>query len=216
MLLTILDTAKHLIDTAHKIAVSTPTLKEVVQDVAKPESSTYDNIMDVLKVLSGGLFGALVTNFFNKRSNKIQKMYCYYIDDDVKSQMPVQTAAGQHQNYHFKEFLLENNTNKDISEFKIIFEFDAQSSIIAKHSICKEGYDVLKCKQSKKNNECIFVIKHFNRKDKVTFQFEIADILNNVCNITEAGVTGFKIHVKDRRKPKKPAEIKIVDKSKIV
>lgn len=206
------DTIHKIIDTASTHSVTLTTLQENL----KTEANSFATFMDVAKVLSGGLFGALLTYCVTKYNNRVQKMYCYYTDDDIRSKIPVQTAAGMHQNYHFKEFKLINNTNKDIPEFKIIFEFDAQSTITHILSQCKEGKNVVKQKYLKaKANEVTFTVKHFNRKDKITFEFEIADITDNHYNITEAGVNGIKIYVKDKRKAKKPTQIKVVDKSQI-
>jgi hypothetical protein len=169
----------------------------------------------IFAAMIGGLVGSGGTIIYQKYSNSIQKMTCQYIDDDVITKIPVITEQGEHKNIHTKEFKLINTTNRDIRLFKIIFEFDAQSKILKHDTFCKTGKNAHKPRISKPN-ECIFVIKNFNRGDDTKFKFDIANLTDDVYNITEAECTGFKIVLKDLRKAHKKKHGKIVSKEQII
>jgi hypothetical protein len=142
-------------------------------------------------------------------------MKCWYVDDDVITRIPVISESGeQHNNIYTKEFKLKNTTGKDISSFRIIFEFDADAKIIKQKSFCKTGKDDIKPK-NKKPNECSYIIKNFNRGDEFRFYFDIANVTNDHYNITEADCLGFKIVVKDKRKPIIKNKSKVVTKDLI-
>lgn len=165
--------------------------------------------------LLGGIGGATLTIFYNKWSNRIQIMKCCYVDDDIITKIPVLSETGeQHKNIYTKEFRLKNTTGKDIVSFRIIFEFDADAKIIKQSSFCKTGKDDIKPK-NKKPNECSFIIKNFNRNDEFRFYFDIANVTNDHYNVTEADCLGFKIIVKDKRKPTIKNKSKVVTKDKI-
>lgn len=165
--------------------------------------------------LLGGIGGATLTIFYSKWSNRIQEMKCCYVDDDVITKIPVLSETGeQHNNIYTKEFRLKNTTGKDIASFRIIFEFDADAKIIKQSSFCKAGKDDIKPK-NKKPNECSFIIKNFNRKDEFRFYFDIANVTNDHYNVTEADCLGFKIVVKDKRKPTIKNKSKVVTKDRI-
>jgi hypothetical protein len=165
----------------------------------------------------GGIGGAGLTILRNYFANRMQIMNCYHVDDEVISRIPVKYETGeQHENIYAKEFLLINTTNRDIDRFKIIFEFDATSKILKHSTFFKAGKDVLKPKSQKKSNEIIYEIKNFNRKDKVKFLFDIANISNGYINVTEADCLGFSIVTKDRRKAKKIQNSIIVTKEQIL
>lgn len=169
-------------------------------------------LQSILPFLAGGAFGSVITILYNNHKNKIQKMYCHCIDEDVMSKIPITNDDGTtHQNIYTKEFELKNTTNKDQNDFQIIFEFDA-GAIITKHThISKVGTDNYKSRLIK-DNEYLARIKNFNRNDSVKFIFEIANITVNHINITEAKCTGFKIVHKDKRKPKKASKLTFVTK----
>jgi len=148
--------------------------------------------------IAGGAFGAIITIVVNIIRNRIQKMRCYYVDDDVITRIPVVIGQSKHQKIDTKEFKLVNTTNKDHQKFKIIFEFDAQSTILKHDTWSKTGKNFHKVSLSKPN-ECAFSIKNFNRGDDIRFNFEIANLNRDVYNVTEAECIGFKIIVKDKR-----------------
>ena len=167
--------------------------------------------------LLGGIGGASLTLIRNGISNRIQKMQCHYIDDEVISRIPVQSNNGEHhENIYYKEFKLINTTNKDIQKFKVIFEFDADSKIIKHSTFLKTGKDSLKPKGFKNQNEISYEIKNFNRNDYAKFYFDIANISNGHCNVTEADSLGFRIITKDKRKAKKIKNSKIVTKEEMI
>jgi hypothetical protein len=165
--------------------------------------------------LLGGIGGASLTIIYNKWTNRIQKMKCCYVDDDVITKIPIMSESGeQHNNIYTKEFRLKNTTGKDIASFRIVFEFDADAKIIKQSSFCKTGKDDIKPK-NKKPNECSYIIKNFNRNDEFRFYFDIANVTNDHYNVTEADCLGFKIVVKDERKPTIKNKSKVVTKDRI-
>lgn len=165
--------------------------------------------------LLGGIGGASLTIFYNRWANRIQEMKCCYVDDDVITKIPIISESGeQHNNIYTKEFRLKNTTGKDIASFRIIFEFDADAKIIKQSSFCKTGKDEIKPK-NKKPNECSYIIKNFNRNDEFRFYFDIANVTNDHYNVTEADCLGFKIVVKDERKPTIKNKSKVVTKDRI-
>lgn len=178
-----------------------------------------EQILDFIKTnypyLLGGIGGATLTISYNRWTNRIKEMHCCYVDDDTIAKIPILTATGeQHNNIYTKEFKLKNTTGKDIPSFKIIFEFDAEAKIIKQSTFCKTGKNEINPK-NKKLNETSFVIKNFNRNDEFRFYFDIANVTNDVYNVTEADCLGFKIVVKDERKPTIKNKSRVVTKDKI-
>jgi len=165
--------------------------------------------------LLGGIGGAGLTISYGSWSKRTKIMQCHYVDDDIISKLPVLTETGeQHNNIYTKEFRLKNTTGMDISSFRIIFEFDADAKLIKQDNFCKTGKNEIKPK-NKKPNESIYLIKNFNRNDVICFNFDIANITNDHYNVTEADCLGFKIVVKDKRKPTIKRKSKVVTKDKI-
>jgi len=155
----------------------------------------------ILAIILGGFGGTIGTIAYTKYSNKIQKMYCYCIDEDIMSKLPITNDDGTtHNNIHTKEFLLKNTTNIDQKDFRVIFEFEV-GAIILKHT--------------NKSKIGVVRIKDFNRGDDVKFIFEIANIVNNKISITEANCIGFKITHKDNRKSKAISKLTFVSKENI-
>ena len=102
-------------------------------------------MVQIFPYLLGGIGGATLTIFYSKWSNRIQKMICCYVDDDVITKIPVMSESGeQHNNIYTKEFRLKNTTSIDITSFRIIFEFDADAKIIKQSSYCKTGKENIK------------------------------------------------------------------------
>ena len=165
-------------------------------------------------IVGGGLAGAILTWGITTYRNRMQEMHCHYIDDDVITKIPVVTEQGEHQNIHAKEFKLINTTNRDVVQFRIIFEFDAQSKILKHDTFSKTGKNSHKAKLIKPN-EVSFTIKNFNRYDESKFKFDIANLNQDVYNITEAECIGFKIVPIDKRKKHKKNHGKIVKKEDI-
>lgn len=163
----------------------------------------------------GGIGGASLTLLSNKWTKRIKKMKCYYVDDDVIAKIPVLDESGEkHNNIYTKEFRLKNTTGMDIPSFRIIFEFEADAKIIKQNTFWKAGKNDIKPK-NKKPNESSYTIKNFNRGDEYRFYFDIANITNGDYNITEADCLGFKIVVKDERKPVIKNKSKVVTKDRI-
>ncbi len=165
----------------------------------------------IIPFLSGGLAGSVLTIVYNKYVNRIQKMNCYLVENEIISKIPVERDAEIHKNIHYKEFHLKNTTNTDIKFFRIIFEFDADAKIIKQDTFCKSGKNRVKGRNLK-SNEASFGIKNFNRKDVIKFYFDVANVTKNEFNITETESLGFKITTKDKRKYRKPIESIIVEK----
>ncbi len=165
--------------------------------------------------LLGGIGGAFLTILYNRWGNRIKKMDCCYVDDDTITKIPILTDTGeQHNNIYTKEFHLKNTTGKDIASFKIIFEFDADAKIIKQDTFCKTGKNAIKAK-NKKPSESSYIIKNFNRNEEFRFYFDIANVSNDHYNVTEADCLGFKIVVKDKRKPTIKNKSKVVTKDMI-
>jgi hypothetical protein len=172
-------------------------------------------ILKVLPYLLGGIGGSGLTIFINWYKNKIQKLDCIYIDEDVMSKLPITVPTGEtHNNIYTKQFEVVNTTNFDIKEFRLIFEFDATAKILKHTDISKSGADKFK-KKSLKDNEYSVIIKNFNRKDRIKFIFEIANITNNYINVTEDFCIGFKVRFKDKRCSKERSKLTFVSKEQI-
>jgi hypothetical protein len=156
----------------------------------------------LLTLIGGGLGGSLLTVGYNSIKNRMQKMECHYIDDDVLSKIPQKNEDDTaHQNVHCKNFKVKNTTNKDIQEFKVIFQFDSSAIILECYSRSKEGYNRQKIRKNKNNNnEAEALIKQFNRGDSIEYTFRIANITENKYYVTECNCMGFKIKCKDKRK----------------
>lgn len=174
-----------------------------------------DTLSTLLPYLGGGAAGATITLLYNRFKSKIQRMDCYYIDDDVISRLPIATGEGEtHQNIFSKKFCLKNTTNSDHKEFTLIFEFDQTSKIVRHTDSTKGGIDRLK-KKLLKQNEYSVVIKNFNRGDEIKFMFEIANVTEDLVNVTEDECTGFKVILKDKRIAQVKSKMTIVDKERL-
>lgn len=174
-----------------------------------------ETIKIVVSFLTGGFAGAVLNNLVANHKNKIQKLDCSYIDDEVISKLPISFENIQHQNLHSKSFKITNTTNKDIPQIKVIFEFESNSVVTKSTSYSKAGTNIPKGKVYSKKNECHFVIKHFNRKEEVEINLEIANITEDKFNVTELNITGIKINFKDIRQPKITKPVKMVEKKEL-
>jgi len=172
-------------------------------------------LLKILPYFLGGIGGAGLTLIYNWNKNRIQKMHCFYVEEDVMSKLPITIPTGEvHNNIYTKQFLLKNTTNFDYKEFRVIFEFDATAKILKHTDISKTGADKFR-KKLLKDNEYSVSIKNFNRNDNVKFIFQIANISNNYFNVTEDNCIGFKICLKDRRKNRKVSKLTFVSKEQI-
>ena len=172
----------------------------------------------ILTLIGGGLGGSLITIGANAIRNRLQKMECHYIEDDILSKVPlVRDDNTTHQNLHCKRFRVKNTTNKDISEFKIIFQFDASAVITDCYSRSKEGYNKQKIRKSKDDsNQAEALVRNFNRGDSIEYTFEVANITDNSYYVTECNSIGFKIEVKDKRKASNRSKSKRSDEILVV
>lgn len=156
----------------------------------------------LVSILGGGGAGSIVTNIISNYRNRLQKMYCYFIDDDILSKIPQANEENEvRQNLYCKHYLIQNTTNKDLKEFKLIFQFDPDSVVTECFSQSKEGYDKHKIRVGKTDkNFAISTIRNFNRGDKVEYTFKVANVTDNKYYVTESDCIGFKIVCKDKRK----------------
>ena len=172
-----------------------------------------EQVYSILSHLGSLFSGSVITMLINKYANRIQIIQCYYLDEDIMSKIPVSNPTGIiHSNIFTKKFEIVNTTNKDLSEFKLIFEFDASSKILSSIDISKTGSNKFK-KKKLKENEVSFVIKNFNRKDKVSFVFEIADITDNHISVVEDNCIGIKVVLQDKRSAKVPSKLLLKEKN---
>lgn len=187
-------------------------MEEIVNII---QSETFASI---LAVGFSGVGGYLLNEFHGKWKNKIQKMKCYYIEDDILSKIPgVYDNNIMHENIYCKKYKLVNTTNKDISEFKVIFQFDASAEILDCYSQSKEGYNRQRIRPNKQNkNEAEAIVKNFNRNDAIEYVFRIANISDNAYYITECNSIGFKIDCVDKRNDASKSKSKKSDKILII
>lgn len=163
-------------------------------------STWWDITSEVLKYISGGAGGAIITALVTKKRNVIQKMDCLYEGDEILSKIPVKNADNTvDNNLYIKRFTVVNTTNLDIDYCQIRFQFDVDSEIKDCYSQSKEGFNYQKVQKHNQNhNEAIAKIKKFNRKDRITIFFRVANISDNMYYVTESSSKGFKIRCKDK------------------
>lgn len=148
----------------------------------------------MISEIIAAIVGGLLTYGGSRFTNRLQKMKCHLILDDIQSKISIPIDGIVYNNVYSKEFLLVNTTSKDIDAFDVIFTFDPASSIIECHSKSKEGIDWHTISQDKRNpNIAIAKVKDFNRKDEISFFFRVGNVTDNQCVCTESGCTGFKI-----------------------
>ena len=157
-----------------------------------------------IALVGGGIGGVFLTIMYNSLQNRMQKMMCHYIEDDILSKIPQHNEDQTiHENLHCKKYEIINTTNKDIADFKIFFQFDSTATIIDCFSTSKEGYNRQSIKKStQNNNEAVANVRKFNRGDKITYTFRVANITENNYYVTESDCMGFKIKCKDKRNSK--------------
>ena len=133
----------------------------------------------IASFLGGGLAGAFVNRYFSIRDRAIKKLTLKIDKEEVKSIIPVTINQKVYQNLILKKFTLTNTTDKDFPELDIIFEFDKGSEITFKEvSSKKHGTNKFNFTE-RKPSELVYHIKNFNRKQEVSFSFEVANISEN-------------------------------------
>ena len=169
-------------------------------------------------LLGGGLAGSLLTNGWSTWKSRMQKMACYYLEDDILSKIPQVNDANEiQQNLHLKRFKIINTTNRDIQDFKIFFQFDSTAIITECYSQSKEGYNRQKIKANKTNqNEAEAQVRNFNRGDSIEYTFKVANVSENKYYVTEANCTGFKISCSDKRTDSKKVKSERSDQVLII
>lgn len=157
---------------------------------------------DIISAIAGAVVGSVLTIIIQWLSHRLQRMDCYYVEDEILSKIPHIGADNKKQeNLYCKRFRIINTTNIDIENFKVIFQFDSSAKLVEYYSQSKEGYDIQKVyKNSFFPNQAEAVINKFNRGDKIDYIFKIANISKNEYYVTESQCTGFKIYCKDKRK----------------
>ena len=165
-------------------------------------SLNSETTLSILQICIGGLGGVILNNLYLYYRNKIQKMQCFYLEDDILSKIPSRNDDNTiHENIHCKRYKVINTTNKDITEFKLFFQFDATADILECYSQSKEGYNRQRIRKNTSNkNEAEAIVKNFNRGDELEYVFKVANISANDYYITESSCIGFKVKCKDKRK----------------
>ncbi len=155
----------------------------------------------VITLLGGGLAGSLLTTGWSTWKSRMQKMSCHYMEDDILSKIPQLNDANEvQQNLHLKRFKIINTTNRDITNFKIFFQFDSTAIITECYSQSKEGFNRQKIKTNKTNpNEAEAQVRNFNRGDSIDYTFKVANVSENKYYVTEANCIGFRIICTDKR-----------------
>ncbi len=174
-----------------------------------------ENLKLIVTFFSGGLAGAIFNHFVSKSKNKIQKLNCFYIEDEIISKLPISFGDQTHNNLHSKKFIINNSTNIDIGQIKIVFEFEPKSIVTKWKSYSKAGHDIPKGKIYSKQNQCEFIIKNFNRTEEIEIYLEIGNVEEDKFNVTELNITGVKVKYIDKRKPIKNNPVKMVQKKEL-
>lgn len=169
----------------------------------------------IVSFLSGGLAGAIFKHFIDRNKNKIQKLECRYLEDDVISKLPIEYEDTTHKNLHSKKFEIVNTTNFDIPEIKIVFSFEPESVVAKWITYSKAGNNLPKGKIYSRKNECQFIIKHFNREEKVEVYLEIGNVDQDKFNITELNITGVIVKYIDLRKKTNKKIVRMVEKREL-
>lgn len=167
-----------------------------------------DLIGYIISIVCGGLGGSLLTNLISKYKNRLQKMECHYIEDDILSKIPQINEENEvQQNLHCKRFRVKNTTNKDFPGFKLYFQFDQESNVVECYSRSKEGYDKQKIKPDRTDkNMAIASIQNFNREDEIEYTIKVANVNKNEYYVTESDCIGFKVICKDVRTDSKKSK----------
>ena len=71
------------------------------------------------------IFGAFINSKYTNYQNRIQKIKCYYLEDEILLKIPMKDENDViRNNIHCKKFKITNTANRDFDSLKIIFQFD--------------------------------------------------------------------------------------------
>jgi len=157
-------------------------------------------VTTVISFITGGAMGALINRYFLLKDRKKQKevektpekLTLKTIKESVISHKPMNFEGVECSNITYKEFILYNNTIKDIDSCEIIFEFDKESKIIKDETICKTGINKV-TKRAQKTSEFVYELKHFNRTNEISFKFHVADFSMNFFSAVIDKCTGVEL-----------------------
>jgi len=169
---------------------------------ANPQETNYFMVAIpyIITLISGGAMGAFITRYFVLRDRKKDKekserpefLTLKTIKESVVSHKPTIFDGNPCDNLIFKELVLENRTTKDVEHCEIIFEFDKDSQIIKEITKSKTGINSLP-KRKQKDSEIVYELKHFNRTNKVTFEFHVSSFSKNFFSAVIDKCTGIEI-----------------------
>ncbi len=154
----------------------------------------------LITFISGVTMGALINRYYIRKDRNTEKekmerpdfLTLKTIKESVISHKPTNFNGCDCDNLIFKELVLENKTTKDIDFCEIIFEFDKESKIVKETSKCKIGLNALQ-KNKKKNSEIVYELRHFNRTNKVTFEFHVSSFSMNFFSAVIDKCTGIEL-----------------------
>lgn len=154
----------------------------------------------ILTLISGGAMGAIITRYFVLRDRKRDKekslkpdfLTLKTIKETVVSHKSIDFNGNRCENLIYKEFILENKTAKDIELCEIIFEFDKDSLIAKEMTRSKKGVNTLQ-KRRQKSSEIVYELNHFNRTNKITFEFHVSGFSKNFFSAVVDKCTGVEL-----------------------
>ena len=157
-------------------------------------------ISSAISFVSGGAMGAFISRFFMLKDRKKQmeveklpeKLTLKTIKEIVLSHKPQKFENIDCTNLNYKEFILYNNTVKDIESCEIIFEFDKESQIVKNETISKTGVNKI-TKREQKPSELVFELNHFNRTNEIIFKFHIDNFSMNFFSAVIDKCTGVEL-----------------------
>lgn len=167
----------------------------------------------IFSFIGGGLAGAFVNRYFILKDRAIKKLTLKIDKEETKSIIPVTINNKEYQNVFHKKFTLINTTKEDFPSIDIVFEFDKGSEIVFKEVLSKKHGKNKFGFTERKSSELVYHIKNFNRKQEITFAFEIGNITEGFfCPIVDnCGIEINVIHTQTKNQPSLP-QTKIVNK----
>ena len=140
----------------------------------------------IISFISGGLAGALLNRYFLVKDRAIKKLTLQIEKEEVRSMIPLTINQKNYNNLIYKKFVLINTTREDLPSLDIVFEFDKGSEITSKEvASTKHGKNKFDFTE-RKPSELVYHVKNFNRKQQITFIFEVANISENFfCPIVD-------------------------------
>jgi len=157
-------------------------------------------ISSAISFVTGGAMGTLINRYFLLKDRKKQKeveklpekLTLKTIKETVLSHKPLKFENIDCSNLTYKEFILYNNTVKDIDSCEIIFEFDKESQIVKDETISKTGINKI-TKREQKPSEFVYELKHFNRTNEISIKFHIANFSMNFFSAVIDKCTGIEL-----------------------